>query len=232
MSDFLSLRETDRIARESAPHPGPGIVTVLREMILAPATTLREALAYPNQAYALVLAGLGGVYWMLNFAVIRALGEDLAPAMLAATIVLLGIPAGVAYLYALSILIHWSCDILGGDPTRAKVRASLAYAGVPGIIALVLFGIPKVLVFGQSLFMPERTWLSSNPVLVWGLWFGDALCFAWALYLVVKALKMMNGFTAGRAVLAAALPLVPIGLIGSLFVLIAWSGIFFAPPAF
>ena len=232
MTDFLSLRDADRIARESVHPPGPGIASVFRGMILAPAATLREGLANPIPGYALVLSGLGGVYWMLNFAVIRTLGEDLAPMALASAVVLLGIQAGVAYLYALSILIHWSCDILGGDPTRAKVRASLAYAGVPGIIALVLFGMPKVLVFGWSLFMPERAWLSANPVLVWGLWFGDALCFAWALYLVVKALGMMNGFTAGRAVLAAALPLVPIGLIGFLFVLIAWSGIFFAPPAF
>ena len=122
--------------------------------------------------------------------------------------------------------------MLGGEPTRKKVRTALAYVGVPGIIALVLFGLPKVIVFGQTLFMQERAWLSANPVLVWGLWFGDAICFAWSLMLVARALKLMNGFSTSRAIATAALPLGPIVLIGALFFIIVWSGVFFAPPEF
>jgi hypothetical protein len=49
---------------------------------------------------------------------------------------------------------------------------------------------------------------------------------------VVRGLKMMNGFSTPRAVVAAVLPAVPIVLIGLLFLGVAWTGVFFAPPAF
>ncbi|HET9481749.1 MAG TPA: YIP1 family protein, partial [Candidatus Polarisedimenticolia bacterium] len=153
------------------------------------------------------------------------------PVLLAA-ILLIGLPAGVGYLFAITILLNWSCDILGGRATRKGIRMMLAYAGVPGLVALVLFGIPKLLVFGRELFLPERTWLQANPALVWGLWFGDAICFAWSLALVIKSLKILNGFSTGRAMLAAILPLGPIALIGLLFLAIVYGGILTAPPAF
>ena len=232
MADFLSLGEADHLAEEAAPFARPGIGHVFIGMIRSPERTLAEGFAHPIQSYALGLASAGGIYWALNFAIAQAAGQGTALPLLLGAIFLIGIPAGIAYLFAFSILIHWSCDILGGAPTRKKVRTALAYVGVPGIIALVLFSLPKLLIFGRALFMPERAWMSLNPVLVWGLWFGDALCFAWSLLLLAKALKLMNGFSTARAVAAAALPLGPIVLIGVLFFIIVWSGVFFAPPAF
>ncbi len=232
MPEFLSLGEADHLAEESSSFARPGLDRVFVGMIRRPGETLADAFSHPLQSYASCFAAAGGVYWALNLSIAQPSGDGMALPMLLAAILLIGLPAGIAYLFALSILIHWSCDILGGKPTRKKIRMMLAYVGVPGIIALVLFGLPKVVLFGRTLFMPERAWLSANPVLVWGLWFGDALCFAWSLMLVVKALKLMNGFSTARAVAAAALPLCPIVLIGVLFFLIVWSGVFFAPPAF
>ena len=232
MTEFLSLDDADQIAEESAPVARPGLVHVFTGILRDPAQTLSDGLAHPIQSYAAILAAAGGVYWSLNLAIAEAGGGALPlPAILLA-ILALGIPAGIGYLFALTILLDWSCDILGGKATRKKMRTALAYVGVPGIVALVLFGIPKLLIFGHSLFLPERAWLSASPVLVWGLWFGDAICFAWSAMLIVKALKLMNGFSTQRAVMAAVLPMGPIALIGLLFLTIVWSGLVSTPPAF
>jgi hypothetical protein len=232
MQDFLSLHDAETIAAETAPAQGPPLGRVVTGILTHPAETLRDALAHPMPAHAHVLAALGGVYWSLNFAIAQGAGAALSLPVLLPAAVALGLAGGIAYLYALSILIHWSCDILGGESSREKIRYILAVAGIPGLLALALTGLPRIALFGQDLFMPDRPWLSANPLLVWGLWFGDAVAFAWSLTIVVRGLKIMTGFTAGRAVLAAALPVLPIILIGVLFVSIAWSGIFFAPPAF
>ena len=232
MKDFLSLHDADQIVEESAPVPKPGYVPVFLGMLRDPAKTLRDAFAHPIPTYAVTFAAVGGIYWVVNLAIAQTLGTNIAFPMLLASIPPLGIAVGIGYMFAFTILLDWSCDILGGEATRKQIRMALAYAGVPGIIALVLFGIPRILIFGQSLFLPERAWMSANPALVWGLWFGDAVCFVWSLTLILKALKIMNGFGTGKAVAAALLPLAPIVLIGALFIVIVWSGVFFAPPAF
>ena len=230
MTDFLSLHDAEQIAADEAPVPKPGLTHVVTGVIRNPAQILTDALAHPIESYALTLAAAGGVYWALNIAIADAGNRAASLPVSLAAIVFLGLCGGVGYLYALTILLNWSCDILGGRATRKQIRTSLAYAGVPGIIALVLFGVPKLLFYGQSLFLEERAWISSP--FIWVLWFGDALCFAWSLMLVVKALKMMNGFSTTRATMAAVLPMGPIALIGMLFAAIVWGGAFFAPPAF
>ncbi len=232
MSEFLSLHDAEQVAREAAPVVRPGLGRVFAGMIRTPAETLRDAFAHPIQSYAVAYAAAGGVYWALNLAVIQAVGDSASLASLLAGVLVTGLCGGIAYLYAFTILINWSCEILGGQPTRARIRMALAYVGVPGILALVLFGLPKVLIFGHALFERGRPWLDSSPALVWGLWFGDALCFAWSAMLVVKSLKVMNEFSTARAMAAAVLPAAPIVLIGFLFLVIVWSGIFLAPPAF
>ena len=229
MSDFLSLHDAEQIEQEAAPVAHPGLARVFTGMLRSPAQTLSEAFAHPIQSYAMIFASAGGVYWALNLAIAQAAGQALPLPLLLSAVVLLGVCGGIAYLFALTILLNWSCDIMGGAATRKQIRMMLAYVGVPGIVALALFGVPRILIFGQSLFMPARPWMSASPVLVWGLWFGDAMCFAWSLWLAVKALKMMNGFSTGRAVAAMALPMGPVALIGLLFVLIAGVGLFTAP---
>lgn len=232
MPDFLSLHDAEQIAADAAPVRAPGLTNVVVGILKRPHETLREALAHPVQAYAVTFAALGGIYWAVNFSIAQGLGAALPLPVLLAACAGAGIAGGVAYMYALSILIHWSCEILGGETSRAKVRYLLALAGIPGLLALVLMGLPRIALFGQGLFMADRPWLSANPLLVWGLWFGDAVAFTWSMTVVIRGLKIMTGFSTGRALLAAALPAVPILLIGLLFLSIAWTGIFFAPPAF
>ena len=229
MPDFLSLHDAELIAEEHAPIVKPGLPKIFFEMIRNPSETLSAAFAHPIQSYTLIGAAAGGVYWALNLAIAQAGGHTVSLPMTLGAILVLGIPGGIAYLYALSILLNWSAEILGGGAERRKTREMLAYVGVPGLNALATAGLIKVVIFGQSLFMPERTWMSGNPALVWGLWFIDAVCFAWSLYLVVKGLKIMNGFSTGRAIASAVLPLAPMALIGLVFVTIAGWGLFTAP---
>ncbi len=233
MNDFLSLHDADQIeAGVIEAARGPSFRDVVTGIVRHPARTLCEVITHPSTSHAVALSSAGGVYWAVNAAIAQGLGRSFGPGLLFAAVVVLGALGGIAYLYALSILISWACDVLGGEPTRAKVRSLLAVAGIPGVIALVAFGLPRIALFGHGLFMPDRPWLQASPLIVWGLWFGDAICFSWSLMLVVRGLKMMNGFSTPRAMMAAVLPAVPIVLIGLLFLGVAWTGVFFAPPAF
>jgi len=229
MMDFLSLHDAELIEAESAPVVKPGLPSVFIGILRNPIETLRQAFAHPIQSYAWAFAAAGGIYWALNLAIAQAIGRTVSLPTVLAGIVGLGILGGIAYMYALTILLNWSCEILGGTPERRKIRMLLAYAGAPALLALVFCGLPRLFLFGSSLFLPEREWMTANPALVWGLWFGDAICFAWSLMLVVRGLKLMNGFGTGRAIGAALLPMVPMALIGIVFLLIAGWGLFTAP---
>ncbi len=220
MDEFLSLHDAEHIAEEHAPVTPPGYMRVFTGMIREPEKTLASAIAHPIMSYAHAFAAAGGVYWAYVLTVINASGAGFTLPVLLGLIVLLGIPAGVAYLYAAAIPAQWACEILGGTATRKQVRMALAYAGVPGILALALFGLPRLVLFGQSLFMPERAWMNTHPVISWVLWFGDALCFAWSVMLLGRAFKMMNRFSAARAAAALILPLGPIILFGLLMLAI------------
>ena len=220
MDEFLSLHDAEHIAEENAPVAHPGYAHVFAGMIREPAATLAAAIEHPIMSYAHTFSAVGGIYWASVLAVINAPLRGAGVMTLLATIVLVGAAAGIAYLYAAAIPAQWSSEILGGAATRKQARMALAYAGVPGILALVLFGIPRLALFGASLFMPERTWMTSYPVLSLVLWFGDALCFAWSLMLLGMAFKMMNRFSTARAAAALLLPLGPILLFGLLMLLI------------
>jgi len=232
MNEFLSLHDAEVLAEEAKSVPHPGLGHVFLGMIRHPIETLREAIDHPIQSYAIALAALGGLYWALNLAIAQSGGGNIQVPLSVPLLLLVALPAGIGYLFALAILLNWSCDIMGGHPDRKKIRAALAYVGVPGVIALVAFGIPKLFIFGSDLFSPGWQWINSNPLLVGVLLAGDTLCFIWSLLLVVKAFKMINGFGTAKAVLAILLPLAPIVFIGLLFMTIAWSGIFFSPPAY
>ncbi len=232
MKDFLSLHDADAIAAESAPVERPGLMHVIAGTIGHPSATFREVFDRPVQSYAALLAGVGGIYWLLNLAIAWAGGNDLSLGLILGGIVVVGLPAGIAYLYALTILLDWSCDILGGNPVRRRIRMLLACAGIPGILALLLMGIPKVVVYGHGLFLPERAWATGDATLIWALWFGDACAFAWSMLLVIRGLKIMNGFTTTRAMGAALLPLAPVALLGGIFLVVIWGVMSFAPPAY
>lgn len=232
MNEFISLHDAEALAEEAKPVPHPGLLHIFAGMIRHPIETLGEAIDHPIQSYAVALAALGGLYWALNLAIAQAGGGSIHVPLSLPMLLLVAVPAGIGYLFALAILLNWSCDIMGGHPDRKKIRAALAYVGVPGVIALIVFGIPKLVIFGSELFAPGWDWMSANPVLVWVLLAGDAMCFIWSLLLVVKAFKMINGFGTAKAVVAILLPLAPIVFIGLLFMTIAWTGIFFSPPAY
>src|SRR5688572_30597869 len=112
MQDFLSLHDAEQIAADAAPAHGPSFGRVVTGILTHPAETFREALAHPVQSHALTLAALGGVYWALNLSIAQGLGASLALPLLLPAALAVGLSGGIVYMYALSILIHWACDIL------------------------------------------------------------------------------------------------------------------------
>jgi len=227
MSEYLSLKEAEHLAEEMAPFPRPAIASVLAGMVRSPEETLKQAFAHPIMDYAHILAAVGGVYWTLNFLVAQASARatGLGPALAFGLVG--GAALGIAYLYALTVLLVWSVDILDGEPHRKQIRMALAYAGVPAVLALVLVTVPRILIFGSALFQPGWGWVAQNPAVAWALAAGDVAFLLWSVVLVVKGLRLMNEFHVGRALAALVVPLAPMALIGMLFwVLMAVGGFF------
>jgi len=229
MSEYLSLKEAEQLAEEMAPFPRPGVVTVAVGMVRDPEATLKQAFAHPVMDYAHTLAAVGGIYWTLNFLVFQASGGALTLGGALAFGLLGGAVLGIGYLYALTVLLTWSVDILGGEPHRRQIRMALAYAGVPGFLALLLFALPKVLIFGPALFQPGWAWVAQSPTVAWALVAGDAAFLVWSVVLLLKGLRLMNDFHVGRALAALVVPLAPMALIGLLFWVLMAVGGFFQP---
>lgn len=227
MSEYLSLKEAEQLGEEMAPFPRPGVVTVVLGMVREPDETLKQAFAHPVMDYAHTLAAVGGIYWTLNFLVAQASGGATTLGGTLAFGLLGGAALGIGYLYALTVLLTWSVDILGGEPHRRQIRMALAYAGVPGCLALVLFTLPRIALFGPALLQPGWGWVAENPLAAGVLVAGDAAFLLWSVMLLLRALRLMNDFHLGRALAALVVPLLPLVLIGMLFwVLMAVGGFF------
>lgn len=229
MSDYLSLKEAEQLAEEMAPFPRPSLVKVVAGMVLRPEETLRQAFAHPVMAYAHALAAVAGIYWTLHFVIAQAAARGSNPAAALGFSLVGGAALGVGYLYALTVLLVWSVDILGGEPHRKQLRMALSYCGIPVCAALFLVAIPKVAFFGTLLFKPGWAWVADSPAVAGLLLAGDAALFAWSLVLLVKALRLMNDFSTARAWAALLVPIAPLVLIGLLFWALMAIGGFFQP---
>jgi len=229
MSEYLSLKEAEHLAEEMAPFPRPGLAVVVLGMLREPEETLERGFAHPVMNYAHSLAAVGGVYWTLNFLIAQASGGAMPLGNALAFGLVGGAALGLGYLYALAVLLTWSVDILGGEPHRKQIRVALSYAAVPVLPALVLFGLPRILIFGASLFQPGWGWIAQNPVVAWALLAGDVACLVWSTALLLKGLRLMNDFHLGKAVAALVVPLGPLVLIGMLFLVLMAVGGFFQP---
>ncbi len=222
MAGFLDLN-TEIAVEEAEPAASerPGFFNVLFGMIFHPIRTLDAGLEHPIQRYAWGLAAVGGLYLSHLIAVSQEFGRAWPFGLTLAGLVALGPLWGVAFLYVGGLMMNWASDVLDAHAPRKKLRTLLGYAGIPGLVAFICFGIPRILLFRERLFV-EGFVPQGEAIVGWGLLLGDAACFAWSVGLLVHGLRMLTGFPAGRAVqvlLLAVMPVVLVALVMAFLIL-------------
>jgi hypothetical protein len=213
MAEFLDLR-TELVVEEAEPAVAdrPGFFNALFGMIFHPVRTLDEGIAHPIQRYAWGLAALGGLYLSHAIAVSQEFGRGLAFQATLAGIVLLGPLWGIAFLYVGGMMLNWASDVMDGHAPRKKLRTLLGYAGVPGLVAFLCFGIPRILLFRERLFK-EGFIPQGEEAIGWAFLLGDALCFLWSVALLTHGIRLLTGSSPGRALRILGLAAAPVVLV-------------------
>jgi hypothetical protein len=128
-----------------------------------------------------------------------------------------GAIAGLIGLYINGALLKWSGTILGGIATYAEVRAALAWAEVPVIVA-VSIGILSILIGTGGPMMPFVGNGAESSVSVSLL---HAVFGLWSFILVLKCVGEVHRFSAWRALGAIVLIAVAIAILIVIALLLA-----------
>jgi hypothetical protein len=115
-------------------------------------------------------------------------------------------------------VLHLVLRGLGGTGRSRRARHLLAFAAAPLALSLVLLWPIRLAVFGSDLFRDGGD-DSGAANAVFEL--GEAAFAAWALALLVVGVRVVHGWSWGRAVGACALTGLVIGAVGAFFALAA-----------
>lgn len=184
-----------------------------------PRATMRWILEKDSRRLALWLAIAGNFANQLGRATMKNLGDTHSLPMVIFLCAVAGIIGGVITLYVGGALLTWTGRWMKSQGVYAEVRAAIAWAHVPVIWGLLLWGAGLAL-FGRELFTQSTPRIEANPPLVVALWGFGLIEFAlaiWALIIFLHCLGEAQRFSAWKAL--GSTMLVGAGLVGLLFAL-------------
>jgi len=169
---------------------------------LQPRATIRRILDSDPVSHVWLLGAAGGIAQGL-----RAINTDeygavpelsLGAVVLISTIV--GALSGVVALLVMPYLLRWTGRWLGGAGSLVDLRASLAWAQVPGIWGLALH-VVLIAAFGQQLVdgsVAESLDSGGKAAFFLIVTFAIAVIAIWQLFTTIKTVAEANGFSAWR----------------------------------
>jgi hypothetical protein len=188
-------------------------------MWIRPRSTVR-AIIEANPAYGVIpLAAISGVIDILNRAAMRDLGDKVPFESILLGALVLGPAAGVVGLYIASWLLRLTGGWLGGQGDARSLRTAIAWGGVPGVWAGLLW-VPQLLLIGEEMFTAATPRLEANPGLALFLLSTallELVVMIWGFVVALKAVGEAHLFSAWRAlgasVLAMLVVIVPVVLL-------------------
>lgn len=185
-----------------------------------PRATIRRIVETDVHYRVVFLAMLAGALSRLEtrWALVPGTPGSAAFPMLVVFSVVIGAIAGIIGLYINGVLLKWSGSMLGGIATYADVRAALAWAEVPVIVA-VSIGILSILIGTGGPLMPFGGSGADTSLSVSLL---HAVFGIWSFILVLKCVGEVHRFSAWRAL--AAIVLVAVAIVIVLAILILFAG--------
>ena len=196
-------------------------------MWLHPRRTIRQIVATDPDRFVLLLAAVGGIVEALTNATSDSQGDNLSLRTILLTALIAGPLMGIVGLWLGSILLRWTGGWIGGQADSRRIRTALAWANVPLLWSLILWG-PALLLFGAELFATATPIIDASTMLS-GLYmvfsFGIGTVSIWAFVVFLHALGEVQGFSAwkalGNSILAGLVVLVPLlAIIGAMI----WIG--------
>ena len=184
-----------------------------------PRATIRQVVETNVNYRVVFLAMLAGALSRLEsrWAQVPGTPGSAAFPMLVVVSVVVGAIAGIIGLYINGVLLKWSGAVLGGIGTYAEVRAALAWAEVPVIVA-VSIGIISILIGTGGPMMPYGGSGAESSLSVSLL---HAIFGIWSFILVLKCVGEVHRFSAWRALAAIVLIAVAIVIVLAILLLLA-----------
>jgi hypothetical protein len=145
---------------------------------------------------------LAGISAALTMASAQSLGNSFSLTTILVICLVLGPVLGIISLYIMGELLRGAGSWLDGRGTSREVRAAIAWASVPNIFTLPLW-IPKLLIFGEELFMVpivERM-DTSSPLGIASIGFTivEIAVGIWSWFVWLKSLGEVHRFSAWKA---------------------------------
>jgi hypothetical protein len=184
---------------------------------LQPRETIQWIVAKNPELHVLLLAGLSGVSRGIERSSYNNSGDDLSLIMIIGLALVFGALFGILGLWIGCYLISFSGKWLGGEGDEENIRAAMAWASVPTMVALALW-IPNLWFFGIDMFTEEMPTLDAQPLLVIPYLIISLTQFVlaiWSIVLLCKMIAQVQGFVSAwkglaNLVLAMAVIVVPI----------------------
>lgn len=181
-----------------------------------PRRTIKDLLTRPRNEDVYLLAALAGFSNALDRASLRNAGDSSDLVTIFALCLVVGIFTGILWLWLYSALLRWTGRWIGGVASAGQIRLAMAWAMVPIIWSLLLWG-PQLALFGDELFKSETPRMDAHPWAVMALAVVELSIAAWAVVVGLKSLGEVQGFSAwralGNAAMAGAVLAIPLILI-------------------
>lgn len=166
-----------------------------------PTKTFEHILHHCPEKYVLGLMALGGITRALDNAMEKGRGDEMSNIAIIGMAIVAGILAGWLSYYFYAWLLGIAGKWLNGETPPSTFRTILAWASVPTINSLLLI-VPGWFIFGEEMFKSEPmfdTW--SQELAFLGFIFIHVILGIWSLVILVKGIKLVQGFSTGKSIL-------------------------------
>ena len=175
-----------------------------------PRQTFRELIDQGPTQMIVVLAALHGLVTMIDRVSSRDAGDVLPLPAVFLLCLVIGPVTGILTLYIGAFIFRWTGRWLGGQGNSGDLRTGLAWAGLPVIASLPVWGL-LALMIGPTLFTSASTIATLAPwqtIVVTLLGLVILALGLWSTVLIVLGIAEAHRFSIWRAVSTLVLPLV------------------------
>lgn len=158
--------------------------------------------------YVTVLLVFAGITRTFDRASTKSMGDDMSlAAVIGFSIILGGLLGWITY-YIYAAAMCWTGKWLGGIGDTKSLLRMIAHAMIPSIVALI-FLIPQIVLFGNSLFQSEMD-IYSNGIVATIIFFVTVLIEItlgiWTVVIFVIGISEVQQLSIGRSILNMLLP--------------------------
>jgi len=173
-----------------------------------PRATIRRIVDSDPTRYVIALAAIGPAMNALAGQWSKALTNNanlsvLWPLWVAASVAIQA-ALEIIFLFIFGAVFKWSGALLGGVASRLEVRAALAWAQVPGIVALIILLI--AVLWGVPMPQPTPGTLPHIDPAFYKILFVEGVLGIWGFVISLKCIGEVHRFSAWRALCAVLIP--------------------------